>query len=85
MKLIDIIIFWTIIGIIVGIIVDYILFRIWHYYAHHHEPSIKTHRWDKKSKKKSLDKELKRRGFKDLIEKNEVKESEENAKNPKRT
>lgn len=60
------IIFWTIFGIILGILIDHLLFRVWHYYAHRHDTPPrpfrrkKTH---KEKKQKDLEKQLRRRGF----------------------
>ena len=66
------IIFWFVMGIIVNIIIDYILFRIWHYYAHYdrYVDSRQTKHRIKKSKDERLKKELHKRGFNNLEEKN---------------
>lgn len=66
------IIFWTVFGIILGILIDHLLFRVWHYYAHRYEAEPRTGRWKrtyKGKKQKDLEKQLKRRGFdKDILE-----------------
>ena len=76
MDIISFIIVVNVVSFLISIIIDYILFRIWIYLYEGRERyrSSKTYRWDKKPKKKSLDKELIKRGFKDLVDKNEGKE-----------
>ncbi len=37
----------SIIGIIFGVFIDFILFRIWHYYAHKPKPKVDIKPYDK--------------------------------------
>jgi len=56
MDIIAYIIVVNVISFLISIVVDYVLFRIWHGYAHRIDKQ-------KTEKQKKLDKELKRRGF----------------------
>lgn len=57
----------TVISFLIGMVVDYILFRIWHYYAHS-DRYLNQHprRLDKRKKTdkgKELDKQLRKAGY----------------------
>ena len=61
----------TVISFLISIVVDYILFRIWHYYAHsdrnydRYSNQRPSSRFDKikTNKKKNLDKQLRKAGY----------------------
>jgi len=64
-EVMDAIIISSIIVIIIGILIDYVLFRIWHFYAHLDRYDIKSDMSSegKKKKEKPWEKELKKRGY----------------------